>query len=527
MWLFSPLLVLLLLLLQSLCFGFGFSSQSILGFSRDDFPPDFVFGAGTSAYQYEGAVDVDGKSPSIWDTFTHAGHMVDKSTADVTAGGYYKYKEDVKRMSDIGLEAYRFSISWSRLIPNGRGAINPKGLEYYNNVINELIKHGIQPHVTLYHLDLPQTIEDEYAGWLSPKIVEDFTAYTDVCFREFGDRVRHWTTFNEPNVQSVSSYDIGFFPPERCSYPYGVSNCTFGNSTIEPYIAIHNILLAHAEVAALYKRKYQAKQNGWIGMNVYTFWMAPFTNSTADIRATKRSFDFQIGWVINPLVFGDYPETMKKRAGSRIPKFTKCQSEKLMKSFDFIGINHYTSAYISGDNIDDSNTGLRDYYEDMSVITSVSRNETPSGQFIPVTPPPPDPNGIRMMLEYLKDFYNNPPVYVQENGRGTPYNDTNLNDTERVDFLRGYIGAILEAIRNGSNCRGYIVWSFLDVFEFLSGYQTRYGLYLVDFEDKDLKRQPKLSAHWYSNFIKGKQEGLFNLETTTLHGTKQVLQSQM
>ncbi|XBI29705.1 hypothetical protein VPH35_053629 [Triticum aestivum] len=189
-----------------------------LGFTRSDFPREFVFGAGTSAYQYEGAVAEDGRSPSGWDTFTHAGKMPDKSTADVAADGYHKYMDDVKLMSETGLEAYRFSISWSRLIPSteilitfirtnrfcfliylsfwenfgfadGRGAVNPKGLEYYNNLIDELMNHGIQVHITLHHVDLPQILEDQYGGWLSPKIVEDFTAYADVCFREFGNRV--------------------------------------------------------------------------------------------------------------------------------------------------------------------------------------------------------------------------------------------------------------------------------------------------------------------------------------------------
>ncbi|KAK1281369.1 Beta-glucosidase 22 [Acorus gramineus] len=373
------LLLLLFLAPQQLGFGLGLVHNLISNeeYCKDDFPSGFVFGAATSAYQYEGAVDVDGRSPSIWDTFTHAGHMSDKSTGDITAGGYYKYKEDVKRMSDMGLEAYRFSISWSRLIPTGRGEINPKGLEYYNNVIDELIKYGIQPHVTLFHQDLPQIIEDEYSGWLSPKIVEDFTAYADVCFREFGDRVQHWTTFNEPNVEAIASYDLGSFPPQRCSYPFGLANCSAGNSTIEPYTAVNHILLAHTEVASLYKRKYQVKQNGWIGMDIYTMWMSPLTNSTEDIIATQRALDFLIGWIINPLVFGDYPEIMKKRAGSRIPSFTNLQSEQLIGSFDFIGINYYSSAYVE-DDIDLFETALRDYEKDISVKMTVSRNETPT-----------------------------------------------------------------------------------------------------------------------------------------------------
>uniref|UniRef100_A0A453LUU4 Uncharacterized protein n=5 Tax=Triticinae TaxID=1648030 RepID=A0A453LUU4_AEGTS len=318
-----------------------------LGFTRRDFPQEFVFGAGTSAYQYEGAVAEDGRSPSSWDTFTHAGKMPDKSTGDVAADGYHKYMEDVKRMYETGLEAYRFSISWSRLIPNGRGAVNPKGLQYYNNLIDELVNHGVQVHITLHHLDLPQILEDEYGGWLSPKIIEDFTAYADVCFREFGDRVASWTTVNEPNIGILASYDVATFPPGRCSDPFGATKCTAGDSTVEPYIAAHNTLMAHGSVVSLYRKKYQAMQKGVVGISIYSFWSYPLTNSTVDLAATRRCKDFFFGWILDPLVFGDYPEVMKKIVGSRLPPFTKVQSELIKGSLDFIGINHYYSLYVN------------------------------------------------------------------------------------------------------------------------------------------------------------------------------------
>ncbi|XP_073113874.1 beta-glucosidase 22 isoform X1 [Elaeis guineensis] len=477
--------------------------RGALQYNREDFPQDFVFGAGTSAYQVEGAAAEDGRSPCIWDTFTHAGKMPDKSTGDVASDGYHKYKEDVKLMTDTGLEAYRFSISWSRLLPNGRGALNPKGLEFYNNLINDLLKHGIQPHVTLYHLDLPQVLQDEYGGWLSAKIVDDFTAYADVCFREFGDRVSHWTTITEPNVIAIASYDTGTFPPGRCSYPFGI-NCMAGNSTTEPYIAVHNILLAHASAVKLYWTKYQAIQNGWIGLNVYSFWSYPFTNSTADIEAAQRALDFMIGWIMNPLVFGDYPEVMKKNAGSRLPLFTKNQSRQVKGSFDFIGLNHYFSEYVK-DNSNGSRTGPRDFNADMFVKFTVSKNITPIPQLIPMGAPT-DPRGLQYMLEYFKDAYENPPIYIQENGYGLGVFNSTLHDTARIDFLSGFIGSTLDAIRNGSDVRGYFVWSFLDVFEFLAGYSSCFGLYYVDFEDEKRERIPKLSAFWYSNFLKKKND---------------------
>ncbi|XP_042437090.1 beta-glucosidase 32-like [Zingiber officinale] len=169
-------------------------------------------------------------------------------------------QEDVKLMHDMGLDAYRFSISWSRVIPNGRGPVNPEGVQYYNNLINELKKYGIEPHVTLLHFDLPQSLEDEYSGLLSPKIVEDFTAYADVCFREFGDRVKYWITVNEPNIEPILGHDLGIFPPNHCSSSLTSSlglNCSKGNSSVEPYVAGHNLLLSHASAVSLYGKKYQ------------------------------------------------------------------------------------------------------------------------------------------------------------------------------------------------------------------------------------------------------------------------------
>ncbi|XP_050289336.1 beta-glucosidase 11-like isoform X33 [Quercus robur] len=398
-------------------------------------------------------------------------------------------------MEDTGLEAYRFSISWSRLIPNGRGAVNPKGLQYYNKLINELISHGIQPHVTLHHTDLPQALEDEYGGWVSRKIVKDFTAYADVCFRKFGDRISYWTTMNEANVFVLEGYDTGFLPPQRCSPPYG-GNCSTGNSSTEPYMAAHHILLAHASAARLYKKRYQDKQHGVIGLNVFCYWFIPLTNSTEDKIATQRAKDFYLGWFVDPLVFGDYPQTMKKIVGSRLPSFTYAESSQVKGSFDFIGVNHYITMYVN-DNPSGLNMEDRDVLADMAVQFTRIRNDTSIFEY------PIAPWGLQGILEYIKQFYGNPPVYIHENGQRTRRNST-LEDWPRVKYLHGYIGGLLDAVRNGSNTRGYFTWSFLDLFEMLDGYESSYGLYFVDLDDPDLKRQPKLSAHWYSNFLKGK-----------------------
>ncbi|KAE9592003.1 putative hydroxyisourate hydrolase [Lupinus albus] len=262
-------------------------------YTRHDFPHDFVFGSSTSAYQIEGAANEDGRKPSIWDTFLHAGNS-HQGNGDIACDHYHKYKEDVQLMANMGLEAYRFSISWSRLIPDGRGPINPKGLQFYNNLINELIRHGIQPHVTLHHWDFPQTLDDEYGGWVSRRIVKDFTSYAEVCFREFGDRVKYWTTVNEGNIFAMAGYDVGSLPPQRCSSAIG--NCSRGNSSTEPYLATHHMLLAHASVASLYRKKFQGLQHGFIGFNILAFGLVPKTNTSEDIIATQRAHEFLIGW---------------------------------------------------------------------------------------------------------------------------------------------------------------------------------------------------------------------------------------
>ncbi|TKW17368.1 hypothetical protein SEVIR_5G361850v4 [Setaria viridis] len=474
-------------------------ASPVLGFTRSDFPEDFVFGSATSAYQYEGAVAEDGRSPSIWDTFTHAGRMRDKSNGDVAADGYHKYKDDVKLVADTNLEAYRFSISWSRLIPKGRGDVNPQGLEYYNNLIDELVRHGVQVHVMMCHLDLPQVLEDEYSGWLSPRIVEDFTAYADVCFREFGDRVSYWTTLDEANVATVASYDNGQFAPGRCSDPFGVTKCTVGNSSVEPYIAQHNMLLAHASAARLYRGKYQAMQKGVIGINIFTMWSYPLTNSTADLKASQRFRDFYFGWVLEPLVFGDYPQAMKKNVGSRLPPFTKIQSEAIRDTLDFIGINYYYSLYVNDRPLE---KGIHDFALDISVECRGSRIDPPIGQGRP-TSIPADPEGLQLLVEYLNEAYGNLPIYIQETGYETK--NGSLHDTDRVGYMKNHIRSTLTALRNGANVKGYFAWSFTDMFEFGSGFRSQYGLYRVDFEDEALPRQARLSARWYSEFLKNKE----------------------
>ncbi|XP_068487271.1 beta-glucosidase 11-like [Phaseolus vulgaris] len=463
---------------------------------RDQFPPEFVFGASTSAYQVEGAANEDGRKPSIWDTFAHATNVNENvGDGDVACDHYHKYKEDVQLMADMGLEGYRFSISWSRLIPDGRGRVNPKGLQYYNNLINELISHGIQPHVTLLHLDLPQKLEDEYEGCLSRRLVEDFTAYADVCFREFGDRVKHWTTVNEANAYALFGYGVGMSAPHRCSP--SLFNCSKGNSSTEPYLAAHHILLAHASAARLYRKKYQAMQQGIIGLNIVCFGYLPKTNSPDDLRAAQRARDFNIGWFMDPITFGDYPDTMRKNAGSRLPSFTKEESNLIRNSIDFLGVNFYFSFYVKN-NPGNLQNEDRDFIADIAVESERVLSEDTTPYEVPITP-----DIFLGVLHSIKKAYGNIPIYIHENGQRTPHNSS-LKDRSRVKLLQKYIGRLVDALRSELNVKGYFVWSFMDVFELVSGFEISYGLYYVDINDPNLRRQPKLSAEWYSNFLKGK-----------------------
>ncbi|XP_056687324.1 beta-glucosidase 3-like isoform X3 [Spinacia oleracea] len=477
--------VVLWLCLLPLCFDFLRAVAGSEGkeYNRNDFPKDFVFGVSTSAYQVEGAALEDGRKRSIYDTFAH--------------------RSNVQLMVETGLDAYRFSISWSRLIPNGRGPVNAKGLRYYNNLINELINHGIEPHVTLTHTDTPQVLEDEYGGFLDPRIIEDYTSYVDVCFREFGDRVRYWTTFNEPNIFAIGGYNVGITPPNRCSSPFGVK-CTGGNSSTEPYIVGHTILLAHAYAVRIYKEKYQAKQLGFIGMNLLSYHFSPVTNKSEDVIAVRRSNEFSIGWFMHPLTYGDYPEIMKKNVGSRLPIFSKTESKLVKGSFDFIGINYYTVMKMKDNSI--SHTQMpRDFYADMAVEWLMVPDTSGVSKELMY---PNEAWGLERVLEHYKEVYGNPTIFIHENGQLSNYN-TSINDPFRIEYIHDHIGSVLNAVRNGSNTRGYFVWSLLDVYELLSDFYSTFGLYYVDYNDPNLTRHPKLSQKWYSEFLKG------NYTTTT------------
>ncbi|WCJ22135.1 beta glucosidase 40 [Euphorbia peplus] len=469
--------------------------------SRASFPKGFVFGTASSAFQYEGAVKEDGRGPSVWDTFSHSfGKVIDNTNADVAVDQYHRFAEDVQLMKDMGMDAYRFSISWSRIYPNGTGAINKAGIDHYNKLINALVAAGIQPYVTLYHWDLPQALDDRYKGWLSPQIINDFATFADTCFQNFGDRVKHWITFNEPHTFTIQGYDVGLQAPGRCSILLRLL-CRAGNSATEPYIVAHNVLVAHGTVANIYRNKYKGKQRGLVGISLDVMWFTPLTNKTSDIEATQRAQDFQLGWFLEPLIKGDYPSSMISRVGSRLPRFSNSETALVKGSLDFVGINHYTTYYAQESSI---GKVLNDSLSDSGALTLPFKGllqpigDRASSVWLYIVP-----EGMRSLMNYIKNKYGNIPIFITENGMddsGSASRKDVVKDVKRIKYLNDYLTNLQASIKDGCNVKGYFVWSLLDNWEWAAGYTSRFGLYYVDYKD-NLKRYPKDSVQWLKNFL--------------------------
>lgn len=479
-------------------------SESI---GREDFPNGFVFGTASSAYQFEGAANEGNKGASIWDTFTREfGRILDFSSADIAVDQYHRFKGDIDLMKDLGMDAYRFSISWPRIFPNGTGDPNPEGISHYNNLIDALLDKGIQPYVTLYHWDLPQMLEDSYGGWLSTQIVEDFQRYASTCFEIFGDRVKHWITFNEPHGFALQGYDTGVQAPGRCSI-LGHLICKNGKSSVEPYTVAHNILLSHTAAYRTYQTRFKEKQGGVIGIALDAKWYEPFTSIEEDQEAAQRALDFSLGWFLDPLFFGRYPESMEKLVGDRLPEISPEVAEVLSGSLDFVGVNHYTTLYARNDRMRIRKFLLQDASSDSAVITTSSKDGKAIGEKAASSWLHIVPWGIRKLAMYLKDHYGNPPVIITENGVDEPNRshaalNEALQDEQRISYHMDYLSNLSAAIREDEcNVRGYFVWSLLDNWEWNSGYTVRFGLYYVDYKN-NLTRIPKASANWFKGFLR-------------------------
>ncbi|XP_040991228.1 beta-glucosidase 24-like isoform X2 [Juglans microcarpa x Juglans regia] len=485
-------------------------SYGISTLNRTSFPKGFTFGAGSADYQVEGATPFhDGKGESMWDYYTHKypEKIADGSNGDVASEQYHRFKEDFGLLKDMNGDAYRFSLAWTRLIPTGKisDGVNQKGIDHYNQVINELLAKGLTPYVTIFHWHVPMALDHKYGGFLSQRILEDFKDYAELCFKEFGDRVKHWTTVNEPHMFTNGGYAAGVLAPFRCS-SWQNMNCTGGDSATEPYIVAHNLLLAHAVAANLYKTKYQAKQKGVIGITVDLDWMVPYSQSEKDRAAALRAIDFRFGWFMDPLTKGRYPLSMRTHVrGNRLPMFTPEQSKLVKGSYDFIGLNYYTANYVA--DVPEDKSLNKSYLTDALVIKQVRERDgvligpQAASDWLYVYP-----RGIYDLLVYTKTKYGDPVIYITENGINEHNNASiplkeALVDTHRIDYHYRHLAYVHKAIGEGVRVKGYFAWSFSDTFEWFSGYTIRFGIHFIDFEN-GLKRHPKLSAQWFKNFLK-------------------------
>lgn len=451
------------------------------------FPENFIWGSATSSYQVEGAWKEDGKGPSIWDVFCLIpGKVQDGDTGEIACDHYHRIEEDVALMKALGLKAYRFSIAWARILPAGRGPVNQPGIDFYNKLIDALLAAGIEPWITLYHWDLPAALEFEMDGWLSPEIAGIFADYATICFTHFGDRVKNWITINEAWVVAILGYGHGVFAPGK-------------KSNDLPYVAAHNLLLAHAQAVQVYRTKFQQMQKGRIGITNNCDWREPLTDVLADQQAAQRALEFFLAWFADPVYKGDYPEVMKSRLGNRLPAFSAEEKKLLKGSSDFFGLNHYTTMYAAdATNVKEEGSvyGNGGLSADQEVNLSVDASWKLTDMQWAIVP-----WGCKKLLQWIAERYDNPEIFITENGCAFDDQliDGKVNDQERIDFFNGYIKAIGEAIDAGVNVRGYFIWSLMDNFEWASGYSKKFGIHYV--EKHSLNRIPKASALWYKNLI--------------------------
>ncbi|XP_060964262.1 beta-glucosidase 18 isoform X2 [Cannabis sativa] len=416
---------------------------------RSQFPDGFFFGTSTSAYQVEGAFLEDGKSLTNWDVFAHIpGNIINNENGDVADDHYHRYMEDIELLHSLGVNAYRFSISWSRILPRGiSGDVNPEGIKFYNKLIDHLIHRGIEPFVTIFHFEFPQTLEDKYGAWLNPSMREEFVYFASICFKEFGERVKYWVTLNEPNHWAEFAYNRGEYPPARCSPPFG--NCSRGDSDTEPLVVMHNMLISHAMAAHLYRKCFQRKQGGFIGISVSSFMYEPLRDEEDDRLAASRALAFNIAWALDPLVHGDYPVEMRECIGLKLPKISTEEKKILKGSIDFIGLNYYSTFYAK-DCIHTPCSPKSQHPIKGFVETSVLRDGIPIGQPTGMESFFVVPRGMENIVEYIKHRYYNMMMFVTENGYASPVQESEqalLQDLNRIKFHKGHLNALARTVR--------------------------------------------------------------------------------
>jgi len=436
------------------------------------FPPGFLWGAATSAYQIEGSPLADGAGPSIWHRFCHSpGHVANGETGDVACDHYNRYREDVGLMQGLGLQAYRFSISWSRILPDGTGRVNQGGLDFYRRLVDALLEAGIQPMATLYHWDLPAALDDR-GGWLNRDMADWFAEYASVMFRALDDRITMWATLNEPWVVTDGGYLHGPLAPGH-------------KNVFEAPRATHNLLRSHACAVQAYRGIGRNK----IGMVVNLEPKYPETDSDADRQAVVRADAYMNRQFLDPILLGRYPEELVQGFGEAWPHIPSQDMDELQQPIDFLGVNYYLRAVTRADE--------SVMIERAARVKQTYATVTETGWEV-------FPQGMTDTLTAVRDRYGNIPLYITENGAAfydppIAYNGR-IEDPLRVDYLRDHISAVHDAIVKGVDVRGYFVWSLLDNFEWALGYAKRFGIIHVDY--KTLKRTPKMSAKFYADVIR-------------------------
>ncbi|MGW0902591.1 GH1 family beta-glucosidase [Streptomyces sp. NPDC002853] len=452
------------------------------------FPADFLWGAATSAYQIEGAVREDGRTPSIWDTFSHTpGRTAGGDTGDVAVEHYHRYRDDVALMADLGLNAYRFSVSWSRVQPTGRGPAVQRGLDFYRRLVDELLAKGIKPALTLYHWDLPQELEDA-GGWPARETAYRFAEYAGFVAEALGDRVESWITLNEPWCSAFLGYGSGVHAPGRTDPAAALQ-------------AAHHLNLAHGLGTQALRAALPARARVAVSLNSSV--VRAVSDSPADQDARRRIDNLANGVFHGPMLHGAYPADLLTDT-ARITDWSFVQDGDLAAAhqpLDALGLNYYTPALVSDARNDPANArndghGASDHSpwpgSDDVAFHQTPGDRTEMGWTI-------DPTGLHdLIMRYTREAPGLP-LYVTENGAAyddKPDPEGRVHDPERIAYLHGHLAAVRRAITDGADVRGYYLWSLLDNFEWSYGYSKRFGAVYVDYETQ--ARTPKSSAHWYA-----------------------------
>jgi beta-glucosidase len=439
------------------------------------FPDGFQWGAATASYQIEGAWQADGKGESIWDRFAHTpGKVKSGHTGDVACDSYHRFGEDVALLREMGLNSYRFSLGWPRIQPTGRGPANRAGLDYYARLIDALLDAGIRPFPTLYHWDLPQALEDE-GGWPNRDLAGRFADYAETVVRALGDRCKSWMIFNEPNIFTTMGYLIGIHAP--------------GRREPEAFLrATHTVNLAHGDA---FRAMRAAQRDLVIGTAFNMTACEPKTDSRADIDATERWHRFMNEWFLQPALRGTYPEAHPNGLPLDAMGVKEGDFERMKAPLDFVGINLYTRTIVAAAPADGG---------------PLSLGALPVGGLGGDAGPKTDfgwevwPDALHDILVRISNDYDRPVIEITENGcsyADGPGADGKVRDTRRIDFYAGYLEGVHRAIQAGANVRGYHAWSLLDNFEWAEGYEQRFGIVWVDFDDPKRRRILKESGRWY------------------------------